>query len=251
VHLRNQYLLVRLQAGDDVPWEDVVRVSDTLVSAGVSMSGRSLMPSYDEPAIETFFTELRKSTVAEAEKAARDKWADGVTGFEGALFAEMTGLSPDGYAHLTEEVGTAASLQAFERLAIKNPRDRDRVRELLETQDSTRSGIRELTMKIEPSRPLLIALARLYMANGELEYDLRALTLLLLVSRDPADCYLERWWQAQLLIFSLYDQIFRDFKTDAARENILAVVSDWQDMGVLERSPCREAILKLEKASKR
>jgi biopolymer transport protein ExbD len=251
IHSRDDSLPGEIIASDGVPWEDVVWMYDTLVSAGVTMFGSYLLPSHDSPQLAAFSAALRASNAAQAEEAVREKMGSGAPNLTGALFDDKTGLTDAAYAYLTGKVGAAAALTLLEPILVNKPENRERVRALLETQEHTRSELEELVTKIEPSWPLLVAAARLSAAGGGQQDDLRALTLLHLASCDPEDRYGERWWNTQVLVLRLYDQFYRDFKVEQARVNLVNLVKNWRDLGVLERSPVKDEILKLESASNR
>lgn len=55
--------------------------------------------------------------------------------------------------------------------------------------------------------------------------------------------------QTQLLILPLCWQLYRDLEIEGARGNIQVFVKYRRDLGVLERGPCREAIVELKKAT--
>ena len=134
----------------------------------------------------------------------------------------------------------------LEALLIPDPGARGRVLELLEQQQHSLASINELMGKIRAIPSLMENLASTYRFVGSAQDLFRALTLLKVLERaDPKNKYTEIGWRRKLLMCEIYLQYGRDFRDQNALKNVIKLVTDWQDLGVLENCPFKAEFFKL------
>jgi tetratricopeptide (TPR) repeat protein len=127
--------------------------------------------------------------------------------------------------------------EKLEKLLVPDPAARVRVLELLKAQELSKVALQELMDKIRAIPSLMEGLARTYKAVGGPDDLLRALTLVKLLYRaDPKNKYTKVGWDRKYLMCEIYLQYGRDFRDEAALDNVIKLVTDWESLGVLKNS---------------
>jgi hypothetical protein len=136
--------------------------------------------------------------------------------------------------------------EKLEKLLIPDEGARPRVLDLLKEQELSKVALKELMDKIQAIPSLMEGLARTYKAVGGPEDLLRALTLVKLLGRaDPKNKYTKVGWERKYLMCEIYLQYGRDFRDEAALDNVIKLINDWESLGVLKNSGMAEKFKKL------
>ena len=140
----------------------------------------------------------------------------------------------------------------LEALLILDEGAKSRVLEILKMQELSPAVITELMSKIRPIPSLMENLATTYKHVGGPDDLLRALTLILVLERaDPENKYTDVGWRRKLLRCQIYLQYGRDFRDQAALQNVINLVNNWETLGVLDNCSTKDEFFKVRAEASR
>jgi hypothetical protein len=205
------------------------------------------------------YAEERHRTLAD-HLESRKRYAEAAAEYERTM--EFTGPRSDLWRRVAtcrekagDDEGALAARDEARKLAlaalVREDADPAEVLRQLEPASLTAESPNRLCRSIRGGPDAMEELARCLGTAATVEVEVvRAINLVKLAIRSPADKYTDAWWRRYLLLCELKYVLGRRFGNRHALLSIVRLVDDWETIGLLEQGPCAEELRELRRKAK-